>query len=132
MNFNFISGFLLSAVTLGIVAYVIKEIFADQTSDFWKFPRLLADALTRRAGSEGKPVNAHLIASSGKVIAHSADDSRPMNVRVGVEHWAARLNSSDAAPLPVGTPVKVTAVDGHVLIVEATVDDSALAQTEAP
>ncbi|QID17914.1 hypothetical protein G3580_09835 [Nitrogeniibacter mangrovi] len=56
-----------------------------------------------------------LIGRSGKVV---ACDERGLYVRVNSETWAAR---SDASTLTAGDPVRVVAVDGLTLCVEADI-----------
>lgn len=122
MDLEFLSGLLLTTVTLAILVYVVWQIVADRVGDLTKVRHSLAGLLTTHLGSDAKPVNDHLIGSTGTVISHSDDSTRPMKVRLGPELWPARLNSAEQDPLPVDTPVEVTAFDGPVVVVEATSD----------
>lgn len=124
MTLDFLSGLLLTTATIAIVLFVIKEVVGDRRSGTKKSRQPLAPALTRMSGSKAKPVNAHLIGSVGKVISHSGDSARPMRVRLGPELWPARLDSTEAAALPVGTAAEVVAVDGAVLVVVAGSDSA--------
>lgn len=119
MSLDFVSGLLLATVTLAALFFLIKEIVGERFPDHKKTQRYLADVSAKLFGAEAKPVNEHLIGSTGKVIAHSDDSGRPLRVRLGPELWAARLESTEGARLPVGTAVKVMAVDGAVLVVAA-------------
>lgn len=119
MNLDFLSGLLLTAVTLAVLVFLIKEIVGVRVSDQKKTRQYSVGGLGKLLGREAKPVNDHLIGSIGKVIAHSSDSARPMRVRLGLELWPARLDSTDEARLPVDASAKVTAVDGPVLVVVA-------------
>jgi len=120
MTLNFLSGLLLTTAVLAIAAYVIKEMVVDRLGDVKNIRTYFSGILERYLRSEAKPVNDHLIGSIGKVVAHSDDSARPMKVRLGMELWPARLNST--GQLGVDTVVKVAAVDGPVLVVEARVE----------
>ena len=124
MNLDFLSGLLLTTVTLAVLVFLIKEIVGVRVSDQKKTRRYSVDGLGKLLGREAKPVNDHLIGSIGKVIAHSSDSARPVKVRLGLELWPARLDSTDEVDLPVGAAVKVTAVDGPVLVVVAATDQA--------
>ena len=122
MNLDFLSGLLLTTVTLAVLVFLIKEIVGVRVSDQNKTRQSSVDRFGKFLGREAKPVNEHFIDSIGKVIAESSDSARPMRVRLGAELWPARLDSTDGAHLPVGADVKVTAVDGPVLVVVAATD----------
>lgn len=122
MDLNFLSGLLLTAVALSILIFLIKETVGDRLAGHRKVRPYLADLFARLPGREAKPVTDDLIGSIGEVIAHSGDSARPMRVRLGLELWSAQLDSTEETPLPVGTAVKVTAVDGLVLVVVAGTD----------
>lgn len=117
MTLDFLSGLLLAAVVAAIVYFVGKELLGDARPGNGSARQRLTHALDRLSGGEAKPVNEHLIGSVGKVVSHSADSTRPLRVRLGVESWAARLELNEDDPLPVGDAVKVVAVDGVVVIV---------------
>jgi membrane protein implicated in regulation of membrane protease activity len=125
MSLDFLSGLLLTTVVLAMIAYIVKELAADRAGDLKKAQRFLSDTLTKYVGNEAKPVNDHLIGSIGKVVAHSDVRARPMRVRLGLEFWSARTDRTEGRPLPVGASVKVTAVDGPILVVESTSDATA-------
>lgn len=118
MNPEFLSGLALIAVTIGVFAYLIKEFFDIRASDLKNVRRNLVEAIEERESRQAKPINSHLIGVIGKITAHSDDNDRPMRVRLNFESWPARSSSSDRALAPVGASVKVTEVDGPVLIVE--------------
>jgi membrane protein implicated in regulation of membrane protease activity len=121
MNLDFLSGLLLTAVALAVLVFLFKETVVERISGQKKAQRYLADALTKVLGGEAKPVNAHMIGAIGEVIESSGDGARPMRVRVSAERWPARLDSTENIRLPVGTAIKVVAIDGAVLIVKAGV-----------
>lgn len=117
MNLNFLSGFLLAIVALAVLVYLIKEVFGERISGRNKAKGQLAGVFDTLSGGEAKPVNNHLIGTTGKVVEHSDDGSRPMTVDLSPELWPARHDSPDEAQLPIGTAIKVTAVDGPVVVV---------------
>jgi membrane protein implicated in regulation of membrane protease activity len=120
MNLNFLSGLLLITVVLAMVVFVAKEILDNRVSDDRRSIRKSLRFWPRASGREPEPLNNHLIGLVGKVISHSGDTARPMMVRVHPELWPARQESTAVAPLPVGCVVRVAAVDGSVLVVEAS------------
>lgn len=115
MTLEFLSGLLLVLIVLGTLGYMAKELLADlrprQAKENPSSPR----PTQRRR--ESKPVNEHLIGTTGEVVANSDDDERPMRVRLGSELWPARSGAAGDSPLPVGTPIEVTAVQGPILVV---------------
>lgn len=119
---EFLSGLLLTIATLAILAYIVAAIVGSRDRNLKKVGHDLSDALTKYVGSEGKPVNQHMIGATGNVIAHSDDEARPLRVRINLEFWPARPSSADGGSLAVGSSVKVTAVDGPVLVVESDAD----------
>jgi hypothetical protein len=119
MDLDFVSGLLLTAVVLAILGYLVYEIVPDGVGDPKRIRHYLADALSRHLASEAKSANDHLIGSIAKVIAHSDDGARPMKVRLGLEFWPARSTLSEEGRLPVGASVKVVAVEGPIVVVEA-------------
>jgi membrane protein implicated in regulation of membrane protease activity len=127
MNFERLSGLLLGIVALATVAYLAKEIIAMRMTrplrvgDLAEACKRAARAVAAHAGADAKPVNDHLIGEHGKVVAHAADEARPMRVRVGIERWAARSSTPDQGPIPIDAPIEVTAVEGSILIVEARI-----------
>lgn len=122
---EFLSGLLLTLATLAILGYLVAGLIGSRDRDFKKVRHDLSGALTKYVGSEAKPINQHMVGSTGEVVAHSDEDSRPMRVRIGLEFWPARSKSAEESPLAVGTAVKVAAVDGPVLIVEASTNAAA-------
>lgn len=118
MSLNFLSGFLLTVALLAILGYAVKEVLADRVGDFGQMWHRLRSAAAHHAGSEAKPVNDHLIGLPGTVVAHSDDVTRPMRVRLSHEFWPARSDATAQNQLPVGTPIKVIAVDGLTVVVE--------------
>jgi membrane protein implicated in regulation of membrane protease activity len=119
MNLDFLSGLLLTAAALAVLVFLLKETVVERISGQKKAQRYLGDALTKVLGGEAKPVNAHMIGAIGEVIESSGDSARPMRVRVSAERWPARLGSTEDIRLTVGTAIKVIAIDGAVLVVEA-------------
>lgn len=128
MNLNFLTGLLLIAVVLATAVFVAKELIGDRSPGDKKTRQGSAHLFEKLLGGEAKPASNHLIDSIGKVISHSDNSARPMMVRVGAELWPARLDSAEDAPLPVGTAVKVMAVDGPVLLVGAGNDPAGSAE----
>jgi len=120
MSLDFVSGLLLAMLTLAVLAYAAKQLLGDYFIRLEKPKEQVAEALAKHLGGEAKPVNDHLIGSTGKVIAISDDSTAPMRVRLALEIWPARLASAKTTQLSVGTAIKVTYVDGPVLIVEST------------
>ena len=120
MNLNFLSGFLLIAVVVAIVIYVVNEMFGSRVSADKQLRHKFFRFQQRLSGRQAEPINDHLIGATGKVTSHSENLARPMMVRVHPELWPARPRSAAEAPLPIGTVVTVAAVDGPVLIVEAS------------
>jgi len=129
MNLEFLSGLALTTVMLVAVAYVIKELVGDRVGDLKNIRHYLGEAFEKYVSREAKPVNSHLIDSIGRVMAHSGDSTRPMKVRLNLESWPARMNSTADSLAPVGTPVKVIEVDGPILVVEASDDVAELSDT---
>jgi membrane protein implicated in regulation of membrane protease activity len=105
---DLLSGILLTGVVLFVVVLLIKEIFGERA----------ASLLASRSEKPSKPVNERLIGTVGKVVESTEGDDGLIKVRIGIERWNAKLSSADSRPLPVGTEVKVTAVNGLVLDVE--------------
>lgn len=123
MSLQFLSGLALIIVTVCVLAYIAKEFFDIRASELKNVRRHLAEAFEKHAPREAKPVNSHLIGVTGKVTAHSGDRDRPMRVRLNFESWPARSRSIASDLAPVGALVKVTEIDGPVLIVEV-IDDA--------
>ena len=123
MSLEFLSGLALVIVAVCVLAYIVKEFFDIRVSELKNVRRYLAEAFEKHASREAKPANSHLIGVIGKVTAYSGDRDRPMRVRVNFESWPARLSSTGNNLAPVGASVKVTEVDGPVLIVQA-IDDA--------
>jgi hypothetical protein len=119
MNLNFLSGLLLLTAVFAIGVFVAKEMLGDGRSDERKSGRKFLRVPELGPRQKAAPVSNHLIGSTGKVISHSSNTARPMMVRIHPELWPARQKSAAGIPLPVGTAVKVAAVDGAVLVVEA-------------
>lgn len=117
MNLDFLSGLLLATAGLAVVVLLIKELVSEGAPGQKRARRYLAEVSTRLLGGKARPINDHLLGSLGTVIAHSSDGARPLRVRLGSELWPARLGSSEEGRLPIGSAVKVAAVDGAVLVV---------------
>ena len=104
---DLLSGFLLTGIVLWIMTIVIRELFDESISA----------GLTRYFRSAPHPVEDALVGSIGKIIEVSGEGDSALRIRVGIEIWNARLQSSDWMP-SVGAEVRITAVDGTVLNVE--------------
>lgn len=115
-----ISGLLLTLVVVGGIVYVVREMLSDRGPEIEKARQGLADTLSKYASNDAKPVNEHLIGTTGKVVSLTGDDARPMKVRLGPELWSARMRDAGDDPLPVGAEITVTAVEGAVVVVEAS------------
>ena len=122
MDLDFLSGLLLALVAFAILGYLIVALMDTGDRDLNKRRHDLWGALTKMVASDAKPINDHLIGATGKVIAHSDDTARPMRVRINAELWPARSSSAHSNPPAVGVSIKVAAVDGPVLVVEASTD----------
>jgi membrane protein implicated in regulation of membrane protease activity len=105
---DLLSGLLLTGIVLWIMTIVIRELFDESISA----------GLARYFRSAPHPVEDALVGSIGNIIEVSGDGDSALRIRIGVEIWKARLQSSDGMP-SVGAEVRVTAVDGTVLHVEA-------------
>ena len=116
------SGLLLTLVVIVIVAFVGRELITEDAGDVLK--KYLGDS---------SAVDAPMLGKRGTVENNTGELLR---VRIEGERW--RANSQIGIAYPVGTPIRVTAVNGLVLEVEqivavddpveeATVQDSAVA-----
>ena len=118
MSLEFFSGLALVTVTIGVIGYIVKELFDIGFGDLKRtLPQLVA-AYRRNAAREAKPVNSHLVGVVGEVTGHSGDSERPMRVRLNFESWPARSGSAADSLAPVGAAVRVIEVAGAVLVVE--------------
>lgn len=106
MDLNLLSGLLLTAVVLFGLGYLIKELVGDR----------MARWVAEYSAKPSMDPNSQLIGAIGRVVDDAGDGE--LSVRVGIERWNARLAAANGRPLPAGTPVKVTAVHGLVLVVE--------------
>jgi membrane protein implicated in regulation of membrane protease activity len=112
-----LSGIVLTIVILGIAVYLAKEVLGEKTT------AMIAEY-------KRKPLrtpNHHLVGSTGTVISEPQKEGEHMRVRIGIERWNARAAAGDAGAVPVGTTVRVTAVEGLVLQVEP---DASAAEAE--
>jgi membrane protein implicated in regulation of membrane protease activity len=105
---DIITGLLLLGVVLALL-YVVTRVL------LWRHVTAL---FSRVAADENKPVNSHLVGTTGQLLA--AGDGLPegrVRVRIGMERWDA-IWSGDApdAPAP-GSDVRVVAIDGMTLLV---------------
>ncbi len=104
---DLLSGLLLTGIVLWIMTIVIRELFDESISS----------GLTRYFRSAPHPAEDALVGSIAKVIEVSEEGDPALRIRVGIEIWNARLQSSDRMP-SVGAEVRIKAVDGTVLDVE--------------
>jgi membrane protein implicated in regulation of membrane protease activity len=101
-----LSGLLLLAVVLVIVAFLVKEFLWAR----------VAAGLAKVSADDAKPVNAHLVGAVGQVIEPGRGESAArMKVRIGMERWDAELTSGADQALSTGTNIRVVAVRGLVL-----------------
>ena len=96
------SGLLLTVVVLAILAYVARELIADDAGG--GIGKYLGDS---------PATDAPMLGRRGTVVDDTGDMLR---VRIEGERW--RANPVAGAVLPTGTPIRVTAVNGLVLEVE--------------
>ena len=115
-----LSGLLLTLVVIAILAFVGRELIIEDSGGVLK--KYLGDS---------PAVDAPMLGKRGIVENNTGELLR---VRIEGEHW--RANSRIGIAFPIGTPIRVTAVNGLVLEVEqivavddpveeATVEDSA-------
>ncbi len=117
---DIVTGLLLLGVALAIVYVVVRVLL-------WKH---IAALFSRVGADDNKPANAHLVGASGHVVSDPGSQSGHFRVRVGMERWDATLKTdSPHAPAP-GTPVRVAAVDGMTLQVEAVDTTGTTAEPE--
>ncbi len=121
---DIVTGLLLLGVALAIVYVVVRVLL-------WKH---IAALFSRVGADDNKPANTHLIGASGHVVPDPGSQSGRFRVRIGMERWEATLKTGSphtAATAPAtGTPIRVIAVDGLTLQVEAI--DNTEPVTEAP
>ncbi len=121
---DIITGVLLLGVVLALL-YVVTRVL------LW---RHITALFSRVAADENKPVNSHLVGTTGQLLAtgDGSPDSR-IRVRIGMERWDA-IWSGDAPDAPAtGSDIRVVAVDGMtLLVVPADSDASDLAGAEPP
>lgn len=96
------SGLLLTLVLIAIVVFVGRELITEDSGGVLK--KYLGDS---------PAVGAPMLGKRGTVENSTGELLR---VRIGGERWSA--NPVAGAVLPVGTPIRVTAVNGLVLDVE--------------
>ncbi len=101
---DLLTGLLLAAAVLLGVGYAVKELAGGSITAFF----------SEHTARTSEDPNKRLIGEVGEVVDAGADGE--MKVRVGIERWHARL--ADDGTLPVGTQVRVAAVDGALLRVE--------------
>jgi membrane protein implicated in regulation of membrane protease activity len=105
---DLLSGLLLIGVVLWIIYFVVRGLFDESISS----------GLARYFRASSDPVGGNLVGSIGKVVGISDGSVDLLRVRVGAEFWRARLQAADPRQLPIGTEVKITAVNGLILTVE--------------
>ncbi len=109
---DLITGLVLAGALLFGAGYVIRELAGESIASFF------AEHTSQTADDPNK----RLIGELGEIVGKGADGE--LRVRVGFERWNARLaGDEDGGALPVGTPVKVAAVEGLVLRVEPSAAD---------
>lgn len=96
------SGLLLTVVVLAILAYVARELIAED-----------GGGVVRKYLGDSPATDAPMLGRRGTVVDDTGDVLR---VRIEGERW--RANPVAGAVLPAGTPIRVTAVNGLVLEVE--------------
>lgn len=102
---DLLTGLLLVGALLFAAGYVIRELAGDTLARFF----------SEHTAQGSEDPNKRLIGQVGEVVDGGGDGE--LRVRIGIERWHARLASDDGT-LPVGTEVRVAAVDGPILHVE--------------
>ena len=105
---DLLSGLLLLAVVIAIIAIVARELFDERIS-------VLTDVYSRESPN---PIEKGLVGSVGKVIEVPTEAGDTLRVKIGMEIWSARLPPGDDALPAVGSDVRVAAADGMILDVE--------------
>jgi membrane protein implicated in regulation of membrane protease activity len=106
---DLLTGLLLTGVIIWIGYIVVRELFDESISE----------GLAKYFRRSENPVHDSLVGSIGKVVEISEGDGDQLKVRIGIELWNARLSGEGQQQLVAGTGVKVTAVNGMLLDVEA-------------
>lgn len=103
------SGLLLTLVVIGIIGFVARELIS--ADDGRAIKKYLGDS---------SAVDAPMLGKRGTVLDNTGE---LLSIRIEGEHWSA--NPQAGAAFPIGTPIRVTAVNGLVLEVEqiVAVDD---------
>jgi len=105
-----LSGILLACVVLGIIGYLVSQVVGEGAGTVFR----------KYAEVSSEDIEDPLVGQIGQVVENTAG-AELMRVRIHGERWNASL--IDDRPLPVGTEVRVTAVNGLVLDVEESVDE---------
>lgn len=106
---DIVTGLLLLGVALAI-AYVVVRVL------LWQH---IAALFSRLGADDNKPANTHLVGATGHVVQDPGSQSGRFRVRIGMERWEATLKAGSPHAPAAGTPIRVTAVDGLTLQVEA-------------
>lgn len=107
-----LSGILLIGVSLGIIGYLLYAFIGERAQQL----------LQQYAQGSSETAEDPLVGAVGRVVEYH-QGAELMKVRIRGERWSANL--VDGRGLAVGTEVKVTAVKGLTLDVEACVDEQA-------
>ena len=107
-----LSGILLTGVSLGIIGYLLYAFIGERAQQL----------LQHYAQGSSETGEDPLVGAVGRVVEYQ-QGAELMKVRIRGERWSANL--VDGRGLAVGTEVKVTAVKGLTLDVEACVDEHA-------
>jgi len=105
---DLLSGLLLVAVVGWILYIAVRALFEER----------IGQATSRYFRSATNPVEENLIGTVGEVIENTTDKGDALRVRIGIELWSAKLVSTATPSLPIGTQVRVLAINGMVLDVE--------------
>ena len=105
-----ISGVLLTCVVFLIIGFLLYESICE-SAVFRKYAQVLPDN-----------INDPLVGEIGQVI-ENKEGAELMKVRIRGERWNANL--IDGHGLPTSTVVRVTAVNGLILNVEAQIEEHA-------
>ena len=105
---DLLTGLLLIGVIIWITRIVILELFDS----------FIPESFAKYSRTTKNPIDRSLIGSVGRVVGINSNDSTKFKIRIGIELWNAKFASKTAQTPPIGTMVRVTAVNGMLLDIE--------------
>jgi len=105
---DLLTGLLLIGVIIWITRIVILELFDS----------FIPESFAKYSRTTKNPIDRSLIGSVGRVVGINSNDSTKCKIRIGIELWNAKFASKTAQTPPIGTMVRVTAVNGMLLDIE--------------